>query len=150
MQSVAITGTGVFTPTEVITNDELVAAFNAHADLWNATHAEAIAAWQVSPHLGGRSVNHTGIRAYGHALVGDAARAGALREELLERAGTGQACALWVAVADLGLGDTDSVFEWLDRVYARSADDNASMPIIDTVDPQDRVRLGDWLACGAP
>ena len=39
----AITGTGVFTPPETITNDELVAAFNAHADLFNAEHADAIA-----------------------------------------------------------------------------------------------------------
>ena len=52
MHHVAITGTGVFTPSEVITNDELVAAFNAHADLWNAEHADAIAAGEVAakPH----------------------------------------------------------------------------------------------------
>ena len=40
----AITGSGVFTPREVITNEELVAAFNAYADAWNAGHADAIAA----------------------------------------------------------------------------------------------------------
>ncbi|MBF9059962.1 beta-ketoacyl-ACP synthase III [Rhodobacterales bacterium HKCCSP123] len=44
MHQPAITGSGVFTPSEVITNDELVAAFNAYADRWNAEHAEAIAA----------------------------------------------------------------------------------------------------------
>ncbi|MFU8824773.1 beta-ketoacyl-ACP synthase III [Yoonia sp.] len=48
MFQVAITGTGVFTPSEVITNDELVAAFNAHADLWNAENADAIAAGEVA------------------------------------------------------------------------------------------------------
>ncbi len=47
MHSVAITGTGVFTPSEVITNDELVAAFNSYADLWNAENAAAIAAGRV-------------------------------------------------------------------------------------------------------
>ena len=47
MHNVAITGTGVYTPTEVITNDELVAAFNAYADLWNAENAAAIAAGTV-------------------------------------------------------------------------------------------------------
>jgi beta-ketodecanoyl-[acyl-carrier-protein] synthase len=47
MHNVAITGTGVFTPTETITNDELVAAFNSYADLWNAENAEAIAAGTV-------------------------------------------------------------------------------------------------------
>ncbi|WP_341366452.1 beta-ketoacyl-ACP synthase III [Yoonia sp. BS5-3] len=44
MHNVAITGTGVFTPSAVISNDELVAAFNTYADLWNAENADAIAA----------------------------------------------------------------------------------------------------------
>ncbi|WP_333714035.1 beta-ketoacyl-ACP synthase III [Yoonia sp.] len=44
MHHVAITGTGVFTPSQIITNDELVAAFNAYADRWNAENAAAIAA----------------------------------------------------------------------------------------------------------
>jgi beta-ketodecanoyl-[acyl-carrier-protein] synthase len=47
MHQAAITGHGVFTPSEIITNDELVAAFNAHADRWNAANAEAIAAGEV-------------------------------------------------------------------------------------------------------
>jgi beta-ketodecanoyl-[acyl-carrier-protein] synthase len=47
MFDVAITGTGVFTPSQVITNDELVVAFNAHADLFNAENADAIAAGTV-------------------------------------------------------------------------------------------------------
>ncbi len=38
----AITGSGVFTPAQVITNDELVAAFNAYAEGENAAHAEDI------------------------------------------------------------------------------------------------------------
>lgn len=40
----AITGTGVFTPENVITNAELVVAFNAYADRFNAENAAAIAA----------------------------------------------------------------------------------------------------------
>jgi beta-ketodecanoyl-[acyl-carrier-protein] synthase len=44
----AITGTGVFTPAEVITNDELVASFNAYVDLFNAEHAAQIAAGEVA------------------------------------------------------------------------------------------------------
>jgi beta-ketodecanoyl-[acyl-carrier-protein] synthase len=52
MHNVAITGTGVFTPSQTITNDELVAAFNSYADLWNAENAAAIAAGTVEakPH----------------------------------------------------------------------------------------------------
>lgn len=40
----AITGTGVFTPDQVITNAELVKAFNAYVDLFNTDNAKAIAA----------------------------------------------------------------------------------------------------------
>ncbi len=47
MHSVAITGTGVFTPKNIITNEELVAAFNAYADKFNADNAEAIAAGET-------------------------------------------------------------------------------------------------------
>jgi beta-ketodecanoyl-[acyl-carrier-protein] synthase len=43
MYQPAITGSGVFTPDQVITNDELVASYNAHADLWNAAHSAEIA-----------------------------------------------------------------------------------------------------------
>jgi beta-ketodecanoyl-[acyl-carrier-protein] synthase len=48
MYKVAITGTGVFTPAEVITNDELVESFNAYADKFNVEHADAIAAGDVT------------------------------------------------------------------------------------------------------
>ncbi|MFZ7091751.1 beta-ketoacyl-ACP synthase III [Primorskyibacter sp. 2E233] len=47
MYQPAITGHGVFTPEQTITNDELVVAFNAYADLWNAEHAAQIAAGEV-------------------------------------------------------------------------------------------------------
>ncbi|MFT4916307.1 MAG: beta-ketodecanoyl-[acyl-carrier-protein] synthase, partial [Yoonia sp.] len=52
MFKVAITGTGVFTPPEVITNNELVVAFNAYADIQNAANASGIAAGDVAeiPH----------------------------------------------------------------------------------------------------
>lgn len=52
MHQPAITGTGVFTPDHIITNDELVAAFNAYADRFNTAHADQIAAGTVTakPH----------------------------------------------------------------------------------------------------
>lgn len=43
----AITGSGVFTPETVITNAELVEAFNTYADKWNAVHADEIATGEV-------------------------------------------------------------------------------------------------------
>ncbi|MCK0140295.1 beta-ketoacyl-ACP synthase III [Aliiroseovarius sp. F47248L] len=44
-----ISGTGVFTPAQTITNAELVEAFNAYADKQNAEHADAIAAGEAQP-----------------------------------------------------------------------------------------------------
>lgn len=44
MYSVVISGTGLYQPPHVISNAELVEAFNAYADLQNAQNAEAIAA----------------------------------------------------------------------------------------------------------
>ena len=40
---IGITGTGLFTPSQSISNDELVAAFNTYVDAENARHAAAIA-----------------------------------------------------------------------------------------------------------
>ncbi|BCH26661.1 beta-ketoacyl-ACP synthase III [Mesorhizobium sp. L-8-3] len=49
MHRVAITGTGVFTPQDVITNAELVASYNEYAHRQNTLHAEAIAAGEREP-----------------------------------------------------------------------------------------------------
>ncbi|WP_170558956.1 beta-ketoacyl-ACP synthase III [Ruegeria atlantica] len=49
MYTPAITGSGVFTPENVITNAELVTAFNAYADKINAQNAGAIAEGEVEP-----------------------------------------------------------------------------------------------------
>ncbi len=48
MHTPAITGTGVFTPEQIITNDELVETFNAYAGQFNAENADAIAAGEVA------------------------------------------------------------------------------------------------------
>ncbi len=54
------------------------------------------------------------------------------------------------APVDVNLTTHAQVHDWLELVYERSADDNTSMPVVDNMDPDDRYRLGDWLACGAP
>lgn len=48
MSKVAITGTGVFTPENIITNEELVIAFNAYVDIYNADNADEIASGALS------------------------------------------------------------------------------------------------------
>jgi beta-ketodecanoyl-[acyl-carrier-protein] synthase len=45
--SAVITGSGLFTPAESISNEELVASFNAWVDLYNADNSEAIAAGEL-------------------------------------------------------------------------------------------------------
>ncbi|HBO11270.1 MAG TPA: beta-ketoacyl-ACP synthase III [Halieaceae bacterium] len=42
MHEVVISGTGLYTPPEAISNEELVASFNAWADSYNREHADAI------------------------------------------------------------------------------------------------------------
>ena len=48
MKQVVISGTGLFTPSHSISNEELVVAFNAYAELFNADNAAAIAAGEVA------------------------------------------------------------------------------------------------------
>lgn len=47
MQNVVISGTGVFTPADSVSNDELVAAFNAYVIKFNDEHAGQIAAGEL-------------------------------------------------------------------------------------------------------
>ncbi len=47
MKTAAITGTGLVTPPQSISNDELVACFNAYVARFNADHADAIAGGRV-------------------------------------------------------------------------------------------------------
>ncbi|MFC6439436.1 beta-ketoacyl-ACP synthase III [Bowmanella sp. JS7-9] len=46
-QQVVLSGTGLWNPPHTITNEELVAAYNAWAEKYNHTHADAIAAGEV-------------------------------------------------------------------------------------------------------
>jgi beta-ketodecanoyl-[acyl-carrier-protein] synthase len=46
MTAVVISGSGLFTPEQTVSNDELVTAFNQYVDLFNEKNAEAIAAGQ--------------------------------------------------------------------------------------------------------
>ena len=48
MKQVVISGTGLFTPPHSISNEELVVAFNAYAEKYNADNAQAIAAGELT------------------------------------------------------------------------------------------------------
>jgi beta-ketodecanoyl-[acyl-carrier-protein] synthase len=47
--SIVISGTGLFTPSQSISNDELVAAFNEYVSRFNEANADAIAAGELEP-----------------------------------------------------------------------------------------------------
>jgi beta-ketodecanoyl-[acyl-carrier-protein] synthase len=49
MHDIVISGTGLYTPSESISNAELVTAFNTYVELHNAEHADAIAAGELAP-----------------------------------------------------------------------------------------------------
>ena len=51
MHRVAISSTGIFTPPEIITNEELVVAFNAYAALENAKYGSK---WKMWSYDGGQ------------------------------------------------------------------------------------------------
>ena len=51
MQKVVISGTGLYTPPNSISNDELVASFNAWAERFNSDNAAAIDAGELQPAL---------------------------------------------------------------------------------------------------
>ena len=42
MSDIVISGTGLYTPAESISNEELVASFNTYVELYNEEHAEAM------------------------------------------------------------------------------------------------------------
>ena len=49
MKKVLISGTGLFTPSESISNEELVESLNAYAELFNSRNAEAIERGELQP-----------------------------------------------------------------------------------------------------
>ena len=48
MSDIVISGTGLYTPAESISNDELVQSFNTFVEIYNAEHAEAIANGEIA------------------------------------------------------------------------------------------------------
>jgi beta-ketodecanoyl-[acyl-carrier-protein] synthase len=49
MTDIVISGTGLYTPPESISNEELVASFNAYVEIFNREHAAQIAAGDIAP-----------------------------------------------------------------------------------------------------
>ena len=78
---VAISGTGLFTPAESITNAELVASFNEYVRRYNAYNAAAIAAGEMQPIL--KSSDEFIVKASGIRRRYVMARAGMLEPEIM-------------------------------------------------------------------
>ena len=54
------------------------------------------------------------------------------------------------APATVNFDDLDGVREHAERIWARSGDDNNTMPPAGVPPALERAQLGEWLACGAP
>jgi hypothetical protein len=54
------------------------------------------------------------------------------------------------APVGVDLDTPEAARQWAARIWARSADGNATMPPWGGPDEEDRFLLGQWLACGAP
>jgi serine/threonine protein kinase/Tfp pilus assembly protein PilF len=80
-------------------------------------YERAIAAFNRSIELAGRSVNHVGVLGYAYGRAGNHARANDHLQELASRAAHGYVPAMWIAMVHLGLGDLENVFRCLDRAF---------------------------------
>lgn len=54
------------------------------------------------------------------------------------------------APIEMNFDDLDDVRDHAGRIWARSGDQNLTMPPIGPADEEERALLGEWLACGAP
>jgi hypothetical protein len=54
------------------------------------------------------------------------------------------------ATVGVNFDTVNGINEQLLRIYARAGDDNKTMPPVDSLTADERRRLGDWIACGAP
>lgn len=55
-----------------------------------------------------------------------------------------------MAPIEINFDDLDDVRAHADRIWARAADANATMPPAGSAPDEERAWLGEWLACGAP
>jgi len=77
----------------------------------------AIAEFNTSVELGGRSVNHVGVLGYVYGRSGNRERAREHLRELTMRAADSHVSPMWFALVHLGLSDRDSVFASLNRAF---------------------------------
>jgi len=77
----------------------------------------AIAEFNKSIELAGRSVNHVGVLGYAYARSGRRERANEHLRELTARAADGYVSPMWFALVHLGLLDLEGLFGWLNRAF---------------------------------
>ena len=77
----------------------------------------AIAEFNKSIELGGRTVNHVGVLGYAYGRSGNRGRAKAHLDELSARATESHVSPMWFALIHLGLADLERVFYWLNRAF---------------------------------
>jgi TolB-like protein/class 3 adenylate cyclase/Tfp pilus assembly protein PilF len=78
---------------------------------------DAIAAQEKAVLFGGGTTRQKAGLAYAYGIAGRTAEAVAIIEELKRRSGSRYVSSYHVAIAHVGLGQTDEAFEWLEKAY---------------------------------
>ncbi len=84
---------------------------------YQGDYGKAVEKLEEALRLGGRTLCNLGVLGYHYGKAGRRKEAEGLTAELEQRAKQGYGSASWLARVYLGLGDTDKVFEWLERAY---------------------------------
>jgi serine/threonine-protein kinase len=78
---------------------------------------EAIVEFRQAVEFGGRATNAVALLSYVYGLAGQPEKARALIAELEQRSAEGYSADVWIAVGYAGLGETNTMFEWLEKGY---------------------------------
>lgn len=146
MSKIVISGTGLYTPPESISNEELVECFNTWATAFNTEHAEAIAAGRVEPKPLSNAefiVKASGIRSRHVLDKGGILDPEIMRPQLPTRSNDepSQMCEMAVAAATQALEEAGRRPADVDAVLCAASNMQRSYPAV-------AVEVQQYLGCG--
>ena len=100
-----------------------------------ATFDQAVAEFEEAARIAGRSVASLGFLGHGYAVAGREREARSILNELMQRRANYYVSAYDLAVIHLGLGDSDSATDWLQRAFDERAHQMAWIKVDPRLDP---------------
>jgi tetratricopeptide (TPR) repeat protein len=100
-----------------------------------ATFDQAVAEFEEAARIAGRSVASLGFLGHGYAVAGRESEARSILNELMQRRANYYVSAYDLAVIHLGLGDSDSATDWLQRAFDERAHQMAWIKVDPRLDP---------------